>query len=320
MKTDKPVQSALWANINATYLTEDKLRDLSNFKSSGINFKIALWNPHTNGVRYLKALIYNLSASLTDENWEILKRIRNRNLGKPFSITYRGEPVCLDYLQAVYELSFVAEHLSLDGMKILEIGAGYGRTCHAFLSNHDISDYVIIDLPNCLKLSSSYLQKVLEKNQFDKVRFVPIDDLDVLQSDTFDLCINIDSFAEMEPGTVAYYLNIINMTCRTFYVKNPVGKYADPTLSTDRKENEVDLALETGLLQEVLDIHDSDDVNFRVPSFIDTYRPGAEWSCIADSWAPPWSFYWQALYAREGTKAYTTLENSIPKSILKVQQ
>jgi putative sugar O-methyltransferase len=318
MTTDKPVQSALWANISKAYLTEDNLQDLSNFKSQGVNFKIALWNPHTNGVRYLKTLIYNLSAALSNSSWERLKIIKNRHEGNPFSITYKGEQVCLDYLQAVYELTFVAEHLPLDGVKILEIGSGYGRTCHAFLSNHHISAYVIIDLPNCLKLSRSYLQKVLEKDHFNKLLFVPFDDLDVLKHETFDLCINIDSFAEMEYGTVEYYLRMINRTCHSFYVKNPVGKYADPTLSIDRKEKEVELALETGLLRGFIDIHDSSSVQVQVPSFIRVYRPGVEWSCIADSWAPPWSFYWQALYVRKDTKAYNTLENKIPVSKSKV--
>jgi putative sugar O-methyltransferase len=314
MTADRPVQSALWANISKTYFTEDNLQDFSNFKSKGVNFKIALWNPHTNGLRYLKALIYNLRASLSNKNQERLKRIKNRHVGNPFSVTYMGEPVCLDYLQAVYELSFVADRIALDDMRILEIGAGYGRTCHAFLSNHDISSYVIVDLQNCLRLSKNYLLIALGKEHFDKLSFVSIDNLDILKGQTFDLCINIDSFAEMEPGTVEYYLNMINESCSSFYVKNPVGKYADPTLSIDRKEKEVELALETGLLREVLDIHDSDAIEARVPSYVRAYQPGADWRCIADGWAPPWSFYWQALYKRKGFKINNISEDGEPIS------
>lgn len=58
--------------------------------------------------------------------------------------------------------------------------------------------------------------------------------------------------------------------------------------------------METGLLRQVLDIHDGRAVKAAVPGFLSAYRPGDGWTCVADAWAAPWSFYWQAVY-KNGT-------------------
>ena len=82
-------------------LQEDKIQDLDNFKSNEVNFKLSLWNPNTNGVRYLKALLFNMCAFLSQENWQRVSRIKNRGIGSPFSIRFNGIEICMDYLQAV---------------------------------------------------------------------------------------------------------------------------------------------------------------------------------------------------------------------------
>jgi putative sugar O-methyltransferase len=147
-----PNSSALWEHINNFYITVNNLEDLKNFKQSIVNFKISLWNPHANGMRYLKTLIYNLCTFMSEDNWQRIKNTKNRNIGNPITINYNGEDIDLDYIQAVYELEFTQENLSinLDGFRILEIGAGYDRTCHTILSNHNVESYYVVDLENCL--------------------------------------------------------------------------------------------------------------------------------------------------------------------------
>jgi putative sugar O-methyltransferase len=169
--------SEQWRRINEVHITEEAVADLAGFKSNGVNFKLALWNPAPNGVRYLKALTFALGMQLSPTNRERLRRTRNREVGDPYSVRCNGEPVCLDYLQAVHEVDFIAAHLTLDGARILEIGAGYGRTCHTMLSNYDLAGYTIVDLPNTLALSHRYLRTVLEPEQFAKIGFVGIDEV-----------------------------------------------------------------------------------------------------------------------------------------------
>lgn len=297
----KPTQSALWAHINKTYITEERVRDLSGFKSGSVNFKLALWNPQTNGVRYLKTLIYNLCASLTNDDWKRISKMRNRHIGDPLTIKYNGEEVCLDYLQANYEVAFITDKLPVSGINILEIGAGYGRTCHAISSNFEVRAYYIIDLDNCLTLSRKYLQEVMDRVRFSKIHFISVEDvedIDELKTLNFDLCINIDSFAEMTPETVKYYLSYVNAHADYLYVKNPVGKYSDASLISSYGNSDVQLALDVGVLREVVDVYDKQAIKRQVPRFVQAYQPGDEWECVANSWAPPWSYYWQALYKK----------------------
>jgi putative sugar O-methyltransferase len=297
---DKYGPSALRARHDEIYVTEDASTELSTFKSTPINFKIGFWNPEVNGLRYLKVLIYNLASSLNEDNWKRLRRITNRTVGEPITINYDGESVCMDYLQAVLELEFISANMDLDGARVLEIGAGYGRTGHALLSNHDLREYHIIDLPNSLKLAESYLRTVLDDEQLAKVRFTPIDDVDKQYADAeFDLTLNISSFSEMAEETVDNYLAMINAHSRYFYIKDPVGKYLDSSLYGNSEGNEVvKLALSNGKLRDVIDITDSEAVRSHRDAFVDAYLPGAGWSCVADGWARPWSHYWNALFSK----------------------
>lgn len=300
--TTKYGPSEQWRHINANQLTPDSTGRLGDFKSSPINHKLAIWDPGANGVRYLKTLVYNLAAGLDDRDWARLRRIEHRDIGEPIAVTYRGEPVCLDYLQAVRELGFITGRLDLDGRRVLEIGAGYGRTCHAIMANHELAGYVIVELANSLRLARSYLSAVLPEREFAKISFVPVERVDdALAGARFDLCLNINSFAEMDEPTVRDYLALIALTCRHLYVKNPVAKYRDKSLDGHSQgDRVVAMAMRTGLLREVIDIHDSEAVREQAKKFVTAYRPAESWVCLADDWAPPWSFYWQALY-RAGT-------------------
>lgn len=298
--------SEFWRSNLRTHIRKDLIKDLENFKSSDINFKVALWNPKTNGVRYLKTLLYNLCATVSNENWQQIKRIENRDLGNPIAVTYNNVRICLDYLQAALELEFINENLDPTGSNVLEIGAGYGRTCHAIMSNHDVNSYYIIDLENCLHLSQNYLQRVLKPEPFSKIHFVSNEAFHLIGDMHFDLGINIDSFSEMDAAVVESYKDYLCTNCNHFYVKNPTGKYMDKSLDDHfQGEDIVRLAMRTGLLTDIIDIHNNQEIKNQVPKFIDAYRPGENWQCIADAWSPPWSFYWQALYQRTGEAPMT---------------
>lgn len=296
MRDPKPGASSLWEGINKDALQESNLDDLSTFKSDSVNFRLALFDPETNGRRYLLTLIHNLCSQLTDEDWHRLKQIRNRSVGSPICIEYNGEDVDLDYLQAVLEVGFISRHVAPDRLRILEVGAGYGRTCQALLSVYDVGAYYIVDLPNALKLAQKYLRSVLPDESFAKLTFVSTDDFQGVAKEHFDLVLNVDSFAEMDPHVVHLYLDFIATQADHFYVKNPVGKYRveGPTPNDDS----VQAALATGLLRDVVDIYRQDSVEAAVPKFVTAYSPAPGWDCLEHSWSPPWPYYWQAIYQR----------------------
>jgi putative sugar O-methyltransferase len=298
--TPKFTESPLWARYLETTVTSDSSVDLTDFKSNGINHKISMWNPATNGLRYFRFLIYHIGMNLSEKNLARLRRIPNREVGTPTTIRCHGEHMCMDYLLAVHELDFLAEHLPLDGMRLLEIGAGYGRTCHTLMSNHDLASYHIVDLPNTLALSRAYLTRVLPPEQRAKVHFTPIDRApDLFATTTFDLGINIDSMAEMSPRTVRNYLADIDQVCHHLYVANPVGKYMDKSLDNHSDGADVvRMAMETGPLHEVFDINDMNEVEARVQKYLDAYRPGPAWEAIANAPHLAYPHYWQGLFRK----------------------
>ena len=300
MTTHRFEASPLWERYSETTVTEDLALDLADFKSSPVNGKLAMWDPATNGVRYVKSLIFHIGMTMSEENLSRLRRVENRQLGSPITVRVRGEHMCVDYLLGVYELDFLAPHVPLDGARVLEIGAGFGRTCHTLLSNQDITSYHIVDLPSTLALSRAYLSAVLSPAQLAKVTFVPVAEAEILfATTTFDLAINIDSLAEMTPDTVTSYLQVIDERCQWFYSANPVGKYLDPSLDGHSLGSElVSMAMRTGPLHDVIDISDLDQVAAQVPKFLDAYRPGPAWHAVADRHHLAYTHYWQGLYRK----------------------
>lgn len=294
-------QNKFWKEINEKQLSPENIEaDFENFKSSSINHKLALFNPEVNGVRYLKTVNFLLASTLSSAEKSLLKNTMNRDLGNPLSIRYEGVSVCLDYLQAAKEVDFIQRATALEKSSIVEIGAGYGRTCHTLLSNFDIEHYCIIDLPNALQLSHRYLSEVLDASSFKKISFISVAEFDASKLGAFDLAINIDSFAEMDKEVVHEYLAFIDMHCKAFYTKNPVGKYYDQSLDGHSQGEEViELALKQGVLTDILDIDNQSEVTEASKKFLQAYKPSADWAAKADSWAVPISYIWQALFVKE---------------------
>lgn len=294
-------QKSQWDKIFEDHITEDRLECLKDFKSTEVNHKISLWNPSTNGLRYLKMLIYNLFDSLTDSQKSIMKNCKNRDFGNPVSVKRGGYEICLDYAQACLEVDFISKNILPEEKDLLEIGAGYGRTCHTILNNFNISSYTICDIGECLGLSKRYLREVLEDADYRKIKFISPEDL-FKNSDSFNLCINIDSFAEMNKDDVVRYLSFIDRNCENFYTKNPVGKYIDSEISGDRDPESISLALNSGILKDIVEIHSDESVIENSKKFIKAYKPSGKWAIKADSWSPPISYYWQAFYKKTGVK------------------
>ncbi len=294
--------SPLWQLINQTTFTAAEAEHFANFKSSQMNFKLALWNPATSGVRYLKTLIYNLCAALGSEQWAKLRKIRHREIGQPIVVRYNHEDVCQDYLQAIFELEFLTKHVELDAAVIVEIGAGYGRTCHAVVSNCAVARYTIVDLPPCLALSKRYLGEVLDPPQLARIEFVTVDEFAAARDLERDLYINIDSFTEMDARVVRDYLDAIRKDARHMYVKNPVGKYRGSSFGvTVQDESVAELALSTGLLGDTVDVKDRSCGERQSQKCVQVYRPDEDWVCVDASWAPPWTYYWQAVFGKAET-------------------
>jgi hypothetical protein len=109
--------------------------------------------------------------------------------------------------QAVFQAHRLLEMCrQADGAKILEIGAGMGRTVY-YANRLGLTDYTVVDLPATLVGASCFLAAVLGEDaiwlfgdppaeQAGRVRLVPPTWLEG-SAERFDVALNVDSFTEL---------------------------------------------------------------------------------------------------------------------------
>ncbi len=160
------------------------------------------------------------------------------NLSRDFS---RKSHLRLTDLGSVADLAILLPRLSKmrSALKILEIGGGYGRLAEALIRNieSEISlDIQMIDVvPSSLALAEAYLKSsaittLRGVQTFPKlescVRLARAEKLALIESGSVDLVINVESFQEMTPGWVRWYLNEVNRITKKgsyFYQSNSFG-------------------------------------------------------------------------------------------------
>jgi hypothetical protein len=284
-----------WEEIFSTTLFSED--NVNNFDSK-INYKIAQYDPASHGILFLNNLVYGMAKKI-EERLHIFEKIKNRGLLGGHSISYRGVELNLDYLQALDECFFL-ENILKSSSLVLEIGAGYGRTCHSILSLHQtITLYEIVDFPEMLALSKKYLKQVLDKETFSKIQFVDFRELSSKELDgpLYDLVVHINSMQQMPQKTVHEYFNFIDRYAKNFYTKDTVGKFS-PAMIGAPESLATKLALSAGILTEEVNIFCPDDLNAARKRFLVRFAPSAAWTVEAHAEVAPWSHFYQALYSR----------------------
>ena len=122
-------------------------------------------------------------------------------------------------------------------IRILEIGAGYGRTANAIISLYEGVKYVIADIPPTIFASMTNLKKhypnlkiasALNLNNsndinhlidVNDVTFIFPHQLRQLGNKKFDLALMIGVSLEMEPRDIKRYMNFINTLSSNLYMK-----------------------------------------------------------------------------------------------------
>lgn len=253
--------SPLWDSVKNLYSDFN----IETFRKIGsINDRLGTWGAIDSSSRYYKALMYEFAMYLDDLTIKsnkaknlisLLEKIPNQSIGLPPTIKLGAVDVSLDYLLAVEEYLFCSDAI-IDWGNVCEIGAGFGRTCHALMSLCEISQYSIIDLPEVLELSSTYLSKVLPKEEYSKIRFVSSVDFGSLKE--IGLVINIDSLQEMPLKVGQKYLDFVSMNARSFFSKNAIGKYSPLDINlTIKNTDEYTSAMQMGLIRDVIPLFDT---------------------------------------------------------------
>lgn len=298
----------LWDHLACTKFSRINKNFLLNFRRPGMpNNRLAAWDPLDPSLRYFKFLLMHFVNSKNKCFFRNYAKIGNTQLGKPvtvpvsFSGTYgRKIFVNLDHFLAVEEYTFLKEHTGFKGVRdIVEIGAGFGRTAQSILKLvPKIQSYTIVDLPNVLTLSSSYLKRVLYPKEFKKLKFIKTNSLKTLTTlPSWDLAINIDSFQEMPKETIHFYFKKVICKCRIFYSKNPIGKYRPDSvgLLRLRKKSMMDV-FSLGLSKEIIDIFDENSMKPVRKRHVFRYLPTKSFHAVVSQPLEIFPYYLHVLY------------------------
>lgn len=293
------------ANISKQWekLTQEQFRRiddefLQGFRSPGSRNKFVAWDPFERSSRYFKFLLLTTARRQSKEFFDAYRMIEHRRLGSPLAVECGGCEIDADYLAATEEWAFLAGSGGLAGVKtVVEVGGGFGRTCHTLLTlAPDIANYVIVDLEPMLRLSEAYLQRA---RPGANIEFVSNEDHARIDALKPDLVINIDSFQEMPPAVIAFYMEHLVRRSARFYTKNPVGKYLPGAIGQpDLTQEQLMDVFKLGACQEVIDIFDEAQLEKAREVFLEAYRPTPAYAVSATKVMDLFPYFQHALYTR----------------------
>ncbi len=153
---------------------------------------------------------------------------------------FPGHPrISRDLLDSITEISFLDRNLKLferKGLRVLDIGAGYGRLAHRVCSSGlDIASYVCCD---AVPMSSFLCEYYLEYRKLSPpARVCLLDEVDQLEPGCFDLAFNVHSFSECTHAAIAWWIGQLKRLKVPYLFLIP--NEGDQLLSTESNEGKV---------------------------------------------------------------------------------
>ena len=145
-----------------------------------------------------------------------------------------GKIVSRDLLDSVLEISFLERHLQLSrksSIRILDIGAGYGRLAHRLAKGLPNLQHVLCAdaVPESSFLCEYYLDY---RNVSDRAKTIPLDTVQTsLEHHDIDVVTNIHSFQECPMASISWWLDAISR-CKAKYFM--LAHYDDELLSREQ--------------------------------------------------------------------------------------
>lgn len=137
-------------------------------------------------------------------------RLEEPALGGPLPVFLGGRLISQDLANTSLEVATLRRALgSRRPRRVLEIGAGYGRTAFALLHLFPEASYTIVDIPPALEISRWYLGTLFPGRRLE---FVHADDSEGLRDGAFDVAVSISSLQEMLPAEIERYLRLVDRT------------------------------------------------------------------------------------------------------------
>jgi SAM-dependent methyltransferase len=117
-----------------------------------------------------------------------------------------------DLLESVNEIAFLERELAIsqrEGLRVLDIGAGYGRLAHRMtVALPGLADYCCVDaIPESTFVSDYYLR---ERGCTPPARVLPLDEVESsLEPGAFDLAVNVHSFPECTYAAIEWWMALV---------------------------------------------------------------------------------------------------------------
>ena len=188
---------------------------------------------------------YSLTAAYTEmvDQWKLLDTLtEDDRFGVKTWDVLPGKVITRDLLDSILEIYFLREALSLErnsNLRVLDIGAGYGRLAHRVTNAFPQAHVTCTDaVATSTFLSEFYLRY---RNAAERTRVVPFDKLNELQAGKYDLAVNVHSWTECTRAFVAFWLDrVVDLGIKNLFVVPHFGDFAtterDGTMGTYEPE------------------------------------------------------------------------------------
>jgi SAM-dependent methyltransferase len=195
-------QRSLW---DSSYLGRDL--DLAHFRGDNVY----VWQfRHLRSFGALKYYVYLRYLGAMDHA-QLLTRLTEDGLFGCWTFKFPGWPtVSRDLLDSINEIYFLERNfglLSTPGLRILDVGAGYGRLAwRALEAAGHLGAYVCTDaVPESTFLCEYYLRF----RGCNRAEVVPLHELERLRGRAFDVALNIHSFSEMSLRAIDAWVGLL---------------------------------------------------------------------------------------------------------------
>lgn len=206
-------------------------------------FFAALVSPRHDLLKRKHTIFYNMLTNLLwsyvekNDSEGHLNQLHEPLEGNPLKVMRNGKLISQDLANSLIEYKAIL-HPDLDRRQvrtILELGPGYGRTAHVFLTLQPGCRYILVDIPPALYVAQRYLTSIFPARKtfgfrpFEKfadvqeeyeaadILFLTPNQLELLPEKCVDLFVNISSLHEMRIDQIRYYFNEIERLTRGYF-------------------------------------------------------------------------------------------------------
>jgi len=179
-------------------------KDLTHFRGDNA-FVYQVRGLQFNDLGYALTAYYTLSGAAGD----LLRRMSEDGAFGTHVVEVAGRAMSRDVLDSAREIDFLIRHVTpANGtLKVLDIGAGYGRLPHRLTEvlGSDVEVYATDAFPFSTFLSEFYL-----RYRGSPARVIPLNEIErLLHATQIDVAVNIHSFSECTPEAINWWAALL---------------------------------------------------------------------------------------------------------------